>query len=431
MPGDLKVQLSHAVPDTKHRNVFMRTRTDKDDAMHMGSRVSIETTIHDGRSACLKLDKTSFELFRHPTTLATDDFYCHKDKVIGSYYGEMKELFAKATGSPHVLVFHHQIRNIEKHVSGVSEEGISTSTPVQPYAVDAIHTDSSSFHAEELFAQMVAAMPDECRSGRFMYINAWRNISDEPIQDNHLAVLDESTLVKPDDYIPVSLHGVGYDVLQYNLSCRNAQQHKWYYFPKMAKDEVLVFKQWDSDPKLPGRVCFHTAFKDPTALPTASPRQSIETRAFVFFPDHKPNTCPLPALAEAHSAEGVNGSQAEKGAKSLLNALAYIEGSPSILAMVVGHLGTQYKSGGANAVLQVLADDAQNHHGLQKANAETKANVVKLLVSHGACPRVDAWFAGPSPTRLLVGQFVESRVTAAALGATAVLAANAILKCLK
>lgn len=99
--------------------------------------------------------------------------------------------------------------------------------------------------------------------------------------------------------------------------------------------------------------------------------------------------------------------------------------------MVVSHFGTQYKSGGANAVLQALADDPQNHHGLQKANAESKARVVKLLVSQGACPRVDAWFAGPSPTRLLIGQFVESRVTAAGLGAIAVLAANAILKCVR
>ena len=39
-----------------------------------------------------------------------------------------------------------------------------------------------------------------------MYINAWRNISDTPIEDNNLAVLDERTTVKPDDYVMADLY---------------------------------------------------------------------------------------------------------------------------------------------------------------------------------------------------------------------------------
>ena len=59
----------------------------------------------------------------------------------------------------------------------------------------------------------------------------------------------------------------------------------------MEKDEVLVFKQWDSDTTKKGRMCFHTSFFDENASPCAS-RESIETRCCVFFPDHKPDTCP-------------------------------------------------------------------------------------------------------------------------------------------
>merc|ERR1711936_1486255 len=53
-----------------------------------------------------------------------------------------------------------------------------------------------------------------------------------------------------------------------------------------------MFKQFDSDPNLSGRMCFHTAFQDPNAPEDAPVRESIEIRAYAFFPDHEPNTCP-------------------------------------------------------------------------------------------------------------------------------------------
>jgi len=60
----------------------------------------------------------------------------------------------------------------------------------------------------------------------------------------------------------------------------------------MTKNELLLFKMYDSDTSKPGRFCFHTAFSDPE-IPSSVPcRQSIEIRAFVYFPDHLPNTCP-------------------------------------------------------------------------------------------------------------------------------------------
>jgi hypothetical protein len=36
-------------------------------------------------------------------------------------------------------------------------------------------------------------------------VNAWRNISETPIEDNALAMLDETTTIKPDDYIMADL----------------------------------------------------------------------------------------------------------------------------------------------------------------------------------------------------------------------------------
>ena len=57
-----------------------------------------------------------------------------------------------------------------------------------------------------------------------------------------------------------------------------------YYYSAMKKNEVILFKQWDSDPTLRGRITFHTAFSDPNAPADAPTRQSIEVRAIAFFP---------------------------------------------------------------------------------------------------------------------------------------------------
>lgn len=57
---------------------------------------------------------------------------------------------------------------------------------------------------------------------------------------------------------------------------------RWYYAKGIDTDEAYVFVCYDSRE---GRARFtpHTGFKDPTTSPDAPPRQSIETRAFVFW----------------------------------------------------------------------------------------------------------------------------------------------------
>ena len=59
--------------------------------------------------------------------------------------------------------------------------------------------------------------------------------------------------------------------------------HRWYYFPRVQPDEVVLIKTFDSATDGRTRFCIHTAFSDPHTAADARPRQSIETRAFVFF----------------------------------------------------------------------------------------------------------------------------------------------------
>ena len=66
----------------------------------------------------------------------------------------------------------------------------------------------------------------------------------------------------------------------YSLVHRPA--HRWFTYPAMRADEVLLLKCYDSDP---GRARFtaHSAFDDPTSPDPAQPRESIEVRTLAFF----------------------------------------------------------------------------------------------------------------------------------------------------
>jgi hypothetical protein len=60
-------------------------------------------------------------------------------------------------------------------------------------------------------------------------------------------------------------------------------EHKWYWFPRMRREEAYVFKVFDSMKDGRARWTAHTAFEDPTTPPHARPRESIEIRTLAFF----------------------------------------------------------------------------------------------------------------------------------------------------
>ena len=129
----------------------------------------------------------------------------------------MVEMFKKVTGAAHIHVFHHHLRDATDNADG---NGFNTS--VQPYAM-AVHSDSSRHTAEEAFLRCAGNEVDAkfCKR-RFVYINAWRNITTDPIENNHLAACDEISLVSLDDYLASDLFRSGARLMQYGLSDHNA-----------------------------------------------------------------------------------------------------------------------------------------------------------------------------------------------------------------
>jgi hypothetical protein len=70
------------------------------------------------------------------------------------------------------------------------------------------------------------------------------------------------------------------------LSLRHQSRHKWWFYPDMHEEEVILIKTFDSNwAHEPDRYVpsFHSAFDIPNTPDDAPPRTSIEARAVCIF----------------------------------------------------------------------------------------------------------------------------------------------------
>ena len=94
-----------------------------------------------------------------------------------------------------------------------------------------------------------------------------------------LAVCDAQT-IRPEDLIGTDLKYRDRTGEVYSLAFSPDQ--RWYYFPLMQANEVMLLKCYDSDPEV-ARFTAHSAFEDPTSPEGAPARESIEARTLAFF----------------------------------------------------------------------------------------------------------------------------------------------------
>src|SRR4029077_20855859 len=101
-----------------------------------------------------------------------------------------------------------------------------------------------------------------------------------PIERDPLAIADARTLA-PADLVPAERRFPDRVGEIYQITFNPA--HRWTYFPRMRRDEALVFKVYDAAKDGRARWSAHTSFDDPQTPPNAPERESIEVRAFAFF----------------------------------------------------------------------------------------------------------------------------------------------------
>ncbi|MCH8925483.1 MAG: methyltransferase [Proteobacteria bacterium] len=226
--------------------------------------------IHDGRAAAepFDLDREGFALVRHDT--AVTDFY--DDAEIETVYeAEVERLVKAVTGASRVVVFDHTRRTDSAALR--EEKGIR-----EP--AGNVHNDYTARSAPQRVRDLLPAGEAEALlQRRFAIVNVWRPIRG-PVRTAPLALCDARS-VAPEDLIAAERRAKD-RVGEIQQAVFNPA-HRWTYFPNMERHEAVLIKVYDSAEDGRARFTIHTAFDDPTSPPDAPPRESIETRTFVFF----------------------------------------------------------------------------------------------------------------------------------------------------
>mmetsp|Transcript_28286 Transcript_28286/g.76130 ORF Transcript_28286/g.76130 Transcript_28286/m.76130 type:complete len:495 (-) Transcript_28286:420-1904(-) len=277
----------------------------KDDVVD--EHVAKPVVMHDARelSPPPTLESMGFALHEWPTQCV--DFR-DSAQVESCYYEEMRSLIKAVSGAERVFIFDHTIR--ESGNTNLNAAAGGSAAPVPRVHCDYTATGAprrlvqlgqEGIHSVLRHRTLTREEVAELAAGRFAFINVWRSIDDEhPVLQQPLAVCDERSVPESDRFIYELRFP---DRTGENYSLRHSANHLWYYYPRQAKDECLVFKVYDKKEDGP-RFVFHTAFTDPSSPADAPPRRSIEVRAIAFYDppplpgggtgDMRPSTPPLP-----------------------------------------------------------------------------------------------------------------------------------------
>jgi hypothetical protein len=234
-----------------------------------GSYAQHVVSIEDGRPIrdSFTLDGAGFELADHPTLVR--DFF-DRDALPAAYYPEMERLIAKRSGARRVHVFDHTLRS--------SDDDARAERKIRE-PVKSAHNDYTEWSGPQRVRDILPDVAEALISRRFAIIQVWRAIN-RPSERNPLAIIDARTL-RFDDYIASERRFP--DRVGEIYLVKHNPAHRWVYFPRMRRDEALVFKVYDSEKDGRARWGGHSSFDDPTTPPDAPPRESIEIRAFAFF----------------------------------------------------------------------------------------------------------------------------------------------------
>jgi hypothetical protein len=228
-----------------------------------------KVTMHNARPHLgeFALDVHGFRYVRHDTKMQN---FFDEAEIKRIYYLEMEALIKAESGAKRVVVFDHTLRTADQ---ALREQHKLRET------VQRAHNDYTEWSGPQRVRDILPDEADELLKKRFAIIQVWRPIR-YPVETDPLAIADARSVSFNDFVISERRYpnriGQTY-VIGYN------PKHSWYWLPRQARDEALVFKVYDSAKDGRARWTAHTAFGDPTSPPNARPRESIEIRTLALF----------------------------------------------------------------------------------------------------------------------------------------------------
>jgi hypothetical protein len=233
-----------------------------------GTQDPRRVTIRNARLADkFALDRDGFRFVPHDTKVR--DFF-DEGEIRRVYYPEMEALVKAESGASRVVVFDHTLRT--------ADDELREARKIRE-VVRRVHNDYTEWSGPQRVRDLLPDEADELLKRRFAIVQVWRPIR-HPVESHPLAICDARSIAFEDFVISERRYpnriGQTY-AITYN------PEHRWYWLPRMRRDEALVFKVYDSLKDGRARWSAHTAFDDPTSPPNARPRESIEIRTLAFF----------------------------------------------------------------------------------------------------------------------------------------------------
>jgi hypothetical protein len=282
--GSVAAEITYAI-DTGEKPINETFENGQVIRRRTGATEKRPVRIRDGRACVdeLSLDRNGFVLTDHPT--AVSDFF-DPDELTTVYYPEVEQLVKRASGASRVVVFDHTLRS--------GDEAEQSARKIREPVLWA-HNDYTDWSGPQRVREVLPDEAEQLLARRFAIVQVWRAIG-QPILSNPLALVDARTvsasdLIKAERRYP---HRVGET---YQLA--HSPAHRWFYFPRMRRDEALVFKVYDSETDGRSRFTPHCSFVDPTTPAGAPPRQSIEMRTFAFFETERDASTQRPLESKA------------------------------------------------------------------------------------------------------------------------------------
>ncbi len=270
-PDFVEVELKYLAND-KDLAVYIASTGGGDVTEHQGNYVMQPVKVQNAR-----LREQEFDLDREGFVLTNlvsqvTDFY-NDQQIVYVFKDEIKSLVKQKMGANCVEIFDYTRRSSSVEVQKDKQIREAASIIHNDYTAKSGPVRLRDHYSEE------PGIAEKFLQGRFAVVNAWCSISGT-VYDAPLAMCDASS-VSESGLVPVERQAKE-RIGEIQLAIHEPS-HRWYYFPQMQADEILLFKTYDSKDDGRARFTIHTSFDDPNAANDAPSRESIEVRCFVFF----------------------------------------------------------------------------------------------------------------------------------------------------
>jgi hypothetical protein len=210
---------------------------------------------------------SGFDLFEHESVVTN---FIDEEQIKSIYEAEIESLLKSVTGCYRVHQFDHTVRASDPRLREIKQIR-------EPASL--VHNDYTAKSGLVCLRENLGEDADQLAQTRFQIINVWRPLVD-PVQDYPLALCD-SRSVNLLDLVDTERRAPNHTG-EIQLAVHDPA-HRWFYYSAMHPREVLLFKTYDSINGGNNPSSIHSAIRLAHAPADAEPRESIETRAFVFY----------------------------------------------------------------------------------------------------------------------------------------------------